>query len=326
MPVTDLTTDPAQLTMTLTAELAAPVERVWRAFTDPRQLERFWGPPTWPARFTEFDLRVGGVAHYAMTGPRGEAARGAWEFTRIDEPHAFEVLDSFVGEDGAPLDGMPVMRMTFTFEPSDTGTRLVSKTFFDSVEALEKVVAMGHVEGATLAFNQLDQVLADLRDHSRGMHTQAEILTDTLVRITRVVAGPQELVWRAHHEEELLRQWMLGPDGWEMTDCSPATAAGEKYRWGWRNVAGEGDEFGFEGEALLVEAPHRSVMTERLAGTDGPSTTNDMSLYEEDGVTLITLVIEYPDKETRDAVLATGMTDGMETSYARLETVLTDAR
>lgn len=59
-----------------------------------------------------------------------------------------------------------------------------------------------------------------------------------------------------------------------------------------------------------------------MTGTDFPSTLNDLSLDEEDGATLITLLIEYPDSQTRDMVLATGMTDGMEASYARLEGVL----
>lgn len=322
MPVTDVTTDTTNLTMTLTADLVAPVERVWRAFTDPRQLERFWGPPTYPARFSELDLRVGGRALYAMVGPQGDTPRGAWEFLSITEPHRLEVIDSFVDDDGKPLDGFPSMRMTFDFEETAAGTRLVNTTYFDSIEGLEQVVAMGAVEGSTLAINQLDRVLADLREYSQGKGTEVELLTDTLVRITRLVEGPRELVWRAHHEEELLRQWMLGPDGWEMTDCSPATETGQSYRWGWRNLQGEGEAFGFEGEALLVEAPHRSVTTERMVGMEGPSTTNDMSLYEEDGATLITLVISYPDKETRDMILATGMADGMEASYARLEGVL----
>ena len=325
MPVIDVIPDPEARTITLTAELAAPVERVWRAMTDPRQLERFWGPPTWPATFTELDLRVGGTARYSMTGPNGEHAGGLWEFLEIDAPHGYTVLDHFVDEDGTELEGMPAMRMVLELSPTDAGTRMVTTHHFDSVEALEQVVAMGHVEGSTLAMNQLDRVLAGLREYAQGKGTQVELLTDTLVRITRLVEGPRELVWRAHHEEELLRRWMLGPDGWEMTYCSPATHAGESYRWGWRHVEGDGEEFGFEGEALLIEAPRRAVTTERMAGTQGPTTTNDLTLTEEDGATLVTTVITYPDRETRDTILATGMADGMEASYARLESTLASA-
>ena len=103
MPVTDVTTDPEALTMTLTAEVAASVDRLWGAFTDPRQLERFWGPPGYPATFTEFDLSVGGRAHYRMTSPQGEQYHGVWEFLEIDGPRSFTALDSFADADGRVL-------------------------------------------------------------------------------------------------------------------------------------------------------------------------------------------------------------------------------
>ena len=93
MPVIDIATDTENLTMTVTAEFAAPIERVWHAYSDPRQLERFWGPPSWPATFLTWDHTVGGRADYAMTGPHGERHRAYWEFLEIEEPHRFSVLD-----------------------------------------------------------------------------------------------------------------------------------------------------------------------------------------------------------------------------------------
>ncbi|WP_159500393.1 SRPBCC family protein [Microbacterium sp. 18062] len=323
MPVTDITTDAETLTMTLVGDFDAPAPRLWRAFTDPRQLERFWGPPGWPATFSCFDFEVGGRADYAMTSPQGESSRGAWEFLRIDPESGFEVLDAFVGEDGERIEGMPAMRMTFSFEGTDSGSRLTSVTYFTSAEALEQVVAMGAVEGSTLAINQLDAVLADLRDYAQGKGTRTELLSDQHVRITRLVDGPRVLVWRAHTEPELMRQWLLGPDGWRMTVCEIDPTPGGRYRYAWApDDEALGEPFGFDGETLLIEPVQRMVTTEHMTGTDYPPTTNDLSLYEEDGVTLVTTLIEYPDKETRDLVLATGMTDGMETSYARLERVL----
>ncbi|MEV4686768.1 SRPBCC family protein [Microbacterium sp. LWH3-1.2] len=323
MPVTDVTTDPEALTMTLTAEFAAPVERLWEAFTEPRQLERFWGPPGYPATFTEFDLTAGGRARYHMTSPRGEQYHGVWEFLEIDGPRTFTALDSFADGEGKVLPEMPTSRMVFAFDPTPTGSRLVNTTHFDSAEALEKVVSMGAVEGSTMAINQLDRVLEGLRAFSAGKGTQTEILDDTHVRITRLIEGPIDLVWRAHQEPELLEKWMLGPDGWRMSVCEVDPSVGGRYRYQWEPVADtEGETFGFDGETVLSEAPRRAVTTEHMTGTDYPSTLNDLNLYEEDGATLITLLIEYPDKETRDIVLATGMTDGMEASYGRLEGVL----
>jgi len=320
MPVTDVTTDTENLTMTVTADFAAPIERVWNAYSDPRQLERFWGPPGWPATFTAWDHSVGGRANYTMKGPRGEESSGYWEFLAIEEPRRFEVLDGFADDQGAPNDEIPAMRMEFTFEPTAEGTRMVTASHFVSAEALEQVVAMGMVEGTKMAMSQLDAVLQDLREYAEGKGTQVDLLDDTHVRITRLVNGPRELVWRAYNEEELMRQWMLGPDGWEMTECVVATAPGEKHRTSWAPVGDtEGEAFGFEGEVVLVDAPRRAVSTERMQGTEGPETLNDLNLYEEDGVTLVTVLIEYPDKETREMILATGMAEGMEESYARLE-------
>lgn len=318
MPVTDITTDPDSLTMTLTAEFAAPVERLWKAFTDPGQLERFWGPPGWPATFTSFDLRPGGRIDYHMTSPQGQRSGGAWEVLAVDEGRSFEVLDSFVGDDGEALEGFPSMRMLFTFESTAGGSRLTNTTFFASLDALDQVIAMGAVEGSRMAMDQLDAVLLSLREYAQGKGTRSEILDDQHVRITRLIDGPQELVWRAHHEPDLLRQWLLGPDGWRMVECE----VGETYRYVWQQGDDEASRFGFEGETVLSEPPRRAVTTERMIGTDGPSTLNDLQLYEEDGATLLTLLIEYPDAATRDMILATGMTDGMETSYARLEAVL----
>jgi uncharacterized protein YndB with AHSA1/START domain len=323
MPVTDVTTDAEALTMTLTAEFDAPVERLWKAFTDPRQLERFWGPPGWPATFPEFDFTVGGRARYFMTSPKGEKSWGSWEFLSIDEPSGFSVLDSFADENGQPVGGMPSMRMVFSFEPTATGSRMTNTSHFTSAEALEQVVAMGAVEGARLALGQLDRVLQSLRDYAQGKGTRTEILDDQHVRITRLIEGPRDLVWRAHHEPELMKQWLLGPDGWRMSVCEVDPRVGGTYRYAWEPEAGiEGEAFGFDGETLLIEPTRRSVTTEHMTGTDFPSTLNDLNLEEEDGVTLLTLLIEYPDAQTRDMVLATGMTDGMEASYARLEGVL----
>ncbi|WP_295014055.1 SRPBCC family protein [uncultured Microbacterium sp.] len=323
MPVTDVITDPDNLTLTIIADFAAPVERVWDAYADPRQLERFWGPPGWPATFTAFDHTVGGIAQYHLTGPRGERSSGRWEFTRIEEPTVFEVLDSFVDDAGEPIDGFSAMRMTIALTPTAEGTRMTGTSHFDSVEALEQVVSMGVIEGTKMAMSQLDVVLQDLRDYAQGKGTRLELLDDTHVRITRLIDGPRELVWRAHHDPELVKQWMTGPDGWVMTENTDSTVVGETYRTSWAPVGDtEGQPFGFEGEVILIDAPRRAVTTERMQGTEGPTTLNDLNLYEEDGATLVTLLVEYPDQETRDTILATGMVDGMEASYARMESVV----
>jgi uncharacterized protein YndB with AHSA1/START domain len=160
MPVVEIRKNPEALTMTVVAQFAVPVARVWAAYADPRQLERFWGPPEWPATFTKHEFVEGGRSEYHMTGPNGEQSRGFWEFLTIDEPRTFEVLDGFLGADGAPAAGMPTMRMRFTFEPHQNGTQMVTVTTFPSIEALEQVLGMGMEEGMRAAMGQIDRVLA----------------------------------------------------------------------------------------------------------------------------------------------------------------------
>ncbi|MCC6376886.1 MAG: SRPBCC domain-containing protein [Microbacteriaceae bacterium] len=320
MSIVDIITDPKALTMTVLAEFSAPVERLWRAYTSAEQLGRFWGPPGWPATFTKFDLNIGGTANYRMTGPDGESSCGYWEFVKIEEPKVLELLDGFSDEDGNPVQEMPSMRMRLEFEATVTGSKLMTISYFPSVEALEQLLAMGVVEGLRGAMGQLDAVLQDLREYAQGKGTRLEMLDEQRVRITRLVNGSRDLVWRAHTEPELIRKWMYGPDGWRMTDCQIDPRVGGKYRWAWEpeNVA-DGDGFAFEGEFSVFETKSRMVASEQMVDTDYPATQNDTQFYEEQGVTLITTIIVYPDAATRDQVLATGMIDGMESNYARLE-------
>jgi uncharacterized protein YndB with AHSA1/START domain len=121
-----------------------------------------------------------------------------------------------------------------------------------------------------------------------------------------------------------MKRWLLGPDGWNMPVCEIATRPGEGYRYEWEQEDGS-NRFGFQGELLESQPPHRAVTTESMIGMEGPSTTNEMTLTAVEGGTLLTLIITYPDAATRDMILGTGMTKGMEQSYARLESELLDA-
>jgi uncharacterized protein YndB with AHSA1/START domain len=165
-------------------------------------------------------------------------------------------------------------------------------------------------------------VLADLASFARGRATESTILTDTMVRFGRVIGGTVEQVWRAHHDPLLMQRWLLGPDGWSMPVCEIAQRVGDRYRYEWESDDRE-HRFGFEGEMLESSPPRREVTTEWMIGTDGPSTRNEMTLTAVDGGTLLAVVVTYPSRELRDEIMATGMVDGMEASYARLESALT---
>ena len=161
MPVTDVNHDLDTRTITITAEFAAPVERIWQVYADPRQLERVFGPPTYPATFVEHALTPGGRARYFMTSPEGEKYYGWWKVTAVDEPRSFTFEDGFATDDSfAPNEDLPVSQNVYAFEATDSGTRATYTSTYDSAEALQKVLEMGAVEGASSAIDQIDTLVA----------------------------------------------------------------------------------------------------------------------------------------------------------------------
>lgn len=160
MPVTDVHHDLDALTLTITAQFAAPVERIWQVYADPRQLEKVWGPPTYPATFVDHDLRPGGTVTYFMTSPEGDKYAGYWQITAVDAPHSFTFRDGFADADFNPNPHLPVSVNHYSFTEHDGGTRAVYHATYDSAADLEKVLEMGIVEGASSALNQIDDLVA----------------------------------------------------------------------------------------------------------------------------------------------------------------------
>ena len=160
MTVTNVTKDPEARTMTITSVFDAPVARVWELWEDARQLERWWGPPGYPATFVDHDLTSGGSVAYFMTGPDGDKAHGWWRVREVDAPHGLEFEDGFADDSGQPNPEMPTMTMRVTLvEQADGGTRMTIETSFPSSEAMERMLAMGMDEGMAQALGQIDALL-----------------------------------------------------------------------------------------------------------------------------------------------------------------------
>lgn len=160
MPVTNVTPDVDNLTLTIVADFAAPVDRVWQIYADPRQLEQVWGPPTYPATVVDHDLQPGGRVTYFMTGPQGDKHAGYWLIRTVDEPHSFSFEDGFADMDFTPNPNLPVSTNTYTFTDHDGGTRATYVAKYATAEGLQTVLDMGVVEGASSAINQIDDLLA----------------------------------------------------------------------------------------------------------------------------------------------------------------------
>lgn len=161
MPVTSVETDPDALTMRITAELAAPAERAWQLWADPRQLERWWGPPTYPATVEEHDLTPGGGVTYVMTGPEGDRHRGWWRVVAVDPPRHLALVDGFARADGTPDPDMPEMTMEVALHDLPGGrTSMVITTRFPSAAAMQQQLEMGMDQGMAAALGQIDGILA----------------------------------------------------------------------------------------------------------------------------------------------------------------------
>jgi uncharacterized protein YndB with AHSA1/START domain len=160
MTATSVRKDPDALSMTITAELDAPLERAWQIWADPRQLERWWGPPTYPATFVDHDLTPGARVTYFMTSPDGDKYHGWWQVLAVDPPNRLELLDGFGDDTGAPNDAMPTSTMVMTLTPREGGgTVMAIESRFPSLEAMEQLVS-GNVDTMRRASRLLDRLEA----------------------------------------------------------------------------------------------------------------------------------------------------------------------
>ncbi len=165
MSVTSVEKDPKALTMTVTADLDATVERAWQLWADPRQFEQWWGPPGYPTTVVDHDLRTGGRITFYMGADEAGAERhdSTWEVVDADPPRRLELRDADVDSDGRPNDGNAMTAMVITFdERAGGGAVMVVRTHFDSLAGMEEVLASGVEEGMCIVLSQIDAVLAGL--------------------------------------------------------------------------------------------------------------------------------------------------------------------
>jgi uncharacterized protein YndB with AHSA1/START domain len=161
--VINIEKDPAALSMTVTAEFEASVDRAWQLWADPRQLERWWGPPTFPATVVDHDLVPGGRVSYYMTGPAGEQPRGWWQVRDVEPPHRLTFEDGFADASGSPDPTMPTMQVEVTLDQATPATtRMVIRSTFASAEQMDQLISMGMEEGMAEALGQIDTVLASV--------------------------------------------------------------------------------------------------------------------------------------------------------------------
>lgn len=143
--------------------------------------------------------------------------------------------------------------------------------------------------------------------------------SDREVVVTRVVDAPRRLVFDAMSNPKHVPQWLTGPEGWTMPVCEIDLRPGGAWRYVYRQP--DGAEMTLQGSYREVAPPERIVSTESW-GPEWPETINTLVLTEAAGQTTITMTIRYPSQEARDAALRSGMKDGMDQGFARLDGLL----
>jgi len=159
MTVTRVEKDLDTLTMTITADLDATAERAWQLWADPRQFERWWGPPGCPPTVVDHDLRAGGRITFFMIGPDGEREDSTWEVIAVDPPRHLELRDADIDDAGRPNDGNSMTSFVINIDERGGGAVMAIRIHFDSLAGMEQVLAMGIEEGMRTVFAQIDEVL-----------------------------------------------------------------------------------------------------------------------------------------------------------------------
>jgi uncharacterized protein YndB with AHSA1/START domain len=146
--------------------------------------------------------------------------------------------------------------------------------------------------------------------------------SDREIAMTRAFDAPRELVFEALTKPELIKRWLLGPDGWSMPVCEVDLRVGGKYRYVWRRDK-DGTEMGMGGVFSEIVPPERIVHTERFdqAWYPGEAVVTS-TLVEQGGRTTLTTTMLMESKDARDEVLRSGMESGVKRSYDRLAELL----
>ena len=160
MTTIDVSKNPEHLTMTMTAVLDVDAKRAWELWSDPRQLERWWGPPSHPATVEEHDLSEGGTVTYFMTGPEGERTRGWWRVTAAEPPRALEFTDGFADADGAPNADLPTTTVRVRLAERDGTTRMELRFTFASGEHMAMLERWGAFDVFPQSVAQMDAIVA----------------------------------------------------------------------------------------------------------------------------------------------------------------------
>lgn len=301
----------------ITRMFKAPPELVWRAWTDPAQIVRWWGPAGFTTTTHAMDVRPGGVWRFDMHGPDGRDYPNRIVFDEVEAPR--RLVYTHAGDDD--VEGVR-FQVIVTFEKQDGGTKLTMRSDFGSAAERERICReYGAVEGGAQTVGRLAEHLGEAPTGQRAAIVIA-LPSEREIMIVREFAAPRQLVWKALTTPELVRRWLLGPPGWEMIACEIDLRIGGAFRYEWRKAGGA--QMGMGGIYREIDEPERIVNSEQFDESwyEGEALVTQR-LHEHAGATTLTLTVQYDSRAIRDGVLASPMAEGVAACYDRLAELVT---
>ncbi|WP_250124685.1 SRPBCC family protein [Chroococcidiopsis sp. CCMEE 29] len=306
----------------ITRVFNAPRELVFKAWTEPKHIEQWWGPQGFTTRVTELDLRPSGQWRYVMISPDGTEYPAKGVFREIVPPERIVTSDEFdEGFDQVVNADLPQgIVMTAVFEDLDGKTKLILQITHASAEDRRKHEEMGVIAGWNSSFDCLDEFLAKQVEHQQHGIT-VTLPSDREIVVTRVFNAPRQLIFEAWTQPEHVKRWFGGCGNMTMTVCDIDLRVGGTWRYVLHDSS-NGTDHGFSGEYREIVPPERLVSTERYEPVPNSDHLNTLTLTEQDGKTTLHIHIQHQSMEQRDGHLQSGMEVGLRETLNRLEKLL----
>jgi uncharacterized protein YndB with AHSA1/START domain len=316
----------------ITRSFDAPRERVWKAWTDPEQLRRWWGPNGFTTPVCTIDLRVGGVFLYCMRSPEGKDYWATGVYREIVPVTRLVYTDSFADAKGrvvpATYYGMsseiPLeMLVTVTFEKQDGRTKMTLRH--------DGLPAGADREGAQVGWSEMfDKLAESLNESPKGKATGTDtkkaysltLPTDREIVMERTFDAPRARVFEVYTDPKLIPLWW-GPRRYTTTVDKMDVRAGGVWRYISRGA--DGTEYAFNGVYREIRRPERLVSTFEFEGMPGHIVVDTATFEERGGKTKVTVTSRFESVEDRDGMLKTGMEEGAAETWDRLAELLRKA-
>ena len=303
----------------ITRVFDAPRGLIWKAWTEPERVKKWWGPKVFTAPVIKIDLRVGGKYFYCMRDPDSKDYWSTGVYREIVPMQRIVYTDNFADEKGnrvpASYYGMSgdwpsELLVTVTFEDVGGKTRMTLQHAGLPAGQMSDLVRAGWNE----SFDKFSNSIVPIdRTKILAEPGKQEVI------ITREFDAPRQLVFKAYSDPNLIPQWW-GPRRFTTVIDKMEVKAGGLWRFVQRSTAG--NEYAFHGVYHEIIPPERVINTFEFEGMPGHISLDTLTLEETGGKTKLTIRSVFQTVEDRDGMIKSGMEEGVLEMMDRLAELL----